>query len=82
VDIGTYLSDLDVVEQYHNFVLHSTIQPYAGVDLTAFFLDEFTTKHITTKELIKPFGSNGFVAGWGSKCLLIMLGRQLYRQRE
>jgi len=43
---GTYLSDLDIAEQFHNFIMHSDLQPYAGVDVTAFFPDEFTTEHV------------------------------------
>ncbi len=34
---GTYIADLDVGEQFLDFMLHPKIQPYAGVDLTPFF---------------------------------------------
>jgi hypothetical protein len=44
VDTGTYLSDLDVAEQFHNFVLHQDVQPYAGVDVTAYFPNEFVSR--------------------------------------
>jgi hypothetical protein len=37
---GTYLADIDVGEQFLNFVLHKDAQPYAGVDLTAYFPEE------------------------------------------
>jgi hypothetical protein len=40
---GTFLADLDIGEQFHNFVMHVNLQPYAGVDVTAFFPDEFLT---------------------------------------
>ena len=40
---GTFLADLDIGKQFHNFVMHIRLQPYAGVDVTAFFPDEFLT---------------------------------------
>lgn len=54
VDAGTYLSDLDVAEQFHNFVMHHDIQPYAGVDVTAFFPNEFVSQssHKQTRRTI------------------------------
>jgi len=45
VDVGTYLSDIDVAEQFHNFIMHQDIRPFAGVDVTAFFPNEFVTYH-------------------------------------
>ncbi len=45
MDAGTYLSALDMVEQFHNFVLHQEVQPYAGVDVTGFFPNEFVSGH-------------------------------------
>jgi hypothetical protein len=38
---GTYLGDLDIGEQFHNFVMHAKLQHYAGVDVSSFFPDEF-----------------------------------------
>jgi hypothetical protein len=38
---GTYLADVDISEQFHNFIMHASMQAYAGVDLTAYFPDEF-----------------------------------------
>jgi hypothetical protein len=34
---GTYLTDIDVGEQFLNFVIHWSICPYAGVNLTPYF---------------------------------------------
>jgi hypothetical protein len=34
------MGDIDFSEQFLNFVLHERLQPYAGVDLTPFFLEE------------------------------------------
>lgn len=34
---GTYMADLDVVEQFLNFILSPKIQPFSGVDLTPLF---------------------------------------------
>jgi hypothetical protein len=45
VKVGTYLSNLDITEQFHNFIMHLDLQPYAGVDVTAFFPDEGVTQH-------------------------------------
>jgi len=40
---GTFLSDVDIGEQFHNVVMHAKLQPYAGVDVTSFFPEEFLT---------------------------------------
>jgi hypothetical protein len=32
---------VDISEQFHNFIMHASMQAYAGVDRTAYFLDEF-----------------------------------------
>jgi hypothetical protein len=45
VDVGTYLSDIDVAEQFHNVIMHQDIRPFAGVDVTAFFPNEFVSYH-------------------------------------
>jgi hypothetical protein len=37
VTVGTYMADLDVSEQFLNFILSEDLQPYAGVDLTPYF---------------------------------------------
>jgi hypothetical protein len=34
------MADIDVVEQFLNFILHHTVQPFSGVNLTAYFLEE------------------------------------------
>jgi hypothetical protein len=36
VEEGTHMMDLDVGEMFLNFCLHSTTQPWTGVDLTHF----------------------------------------------
>jgi len=40
---GTYLGDVDIGEQFHNLVMHASLQPYAGVDVTPFFPEEILT---------------------------------------
>ncbi len=40
VQPGSFMGDIDFSEQFLNFVLHERLQPYAGVDLTPFFLEE------------------------------------------
>jgi hypothetical protein len=37
---GTFMADIDIGEQFLNFILHHTVQPFAGVDLTAHFPEE------------------------------------------
>jgi hypothetical protein len=37
---GTYMADIDVGEQFLNFVLHNAVHPYAGVDFTLLFPEE------------------------------------------
>ena len=37
VDTRTWLGDNDIGEQFHNFILHSLLQPYCGIDLTLLF---------------------------------------------
>ncbi len=44
VEPGTHLADVDIGEQFHNFIMHQTLQLYAGVDLTAYFPDEVTDR--------------------------------------
>lgn len=34
---GTWMGDNDIGEQFHNFVLHASLQPYCGIDLTRLF---------------------------------------------
>jgi len=36
----TYMADIDVGEQFLNFILHKAVQPYAGVDFTLYFPEE------------------------------------------
>jgi hypothetical protein len=54
VEAGTYLSDLDIAEQFHNFIMHLDLQPYAGVDVTSFFPEEVLSQRSTkrTKQTI------------------------------
>ena len=40
VTFETWMSDLDVGEMFLNFILHSSLRPYCGVDLTQFFPEE------------------------------------------
>jgi hypothetical protein len=40
---GTYMADLDIGEQFLNFILHEKTQVFAGVDLTSYFPAELTT---------------------------------------
>ena len=40
VGFGAWMSDLDVGEMFLNFVLHSSLRPYCGVDLTHYFPEE------------------------------------------
>jgi hypothetical protein len=37
VDVGTYMSDMDIGEMFLNFVLHESMQALCGVDLTNYF---------------------------------------------
>ena len=38
VKAGTYMCDLDVGEMFLNFILHNSICPLAGVDLTHYMM--------------------------------------------
>ncbi len=40
VEAGTFMADLDVGEQFLNFIIDSAVQPFAGVDLTSYFPEE------------------------------------------
>jgi hypothetical protein len=40
VSSGFFMGDIDISEQFLNFMLHEKLQPYAGIDLTAFFPQE------------------------------------------
>jgi len=40
VEPGTYMCDLDIMEQFLNFMLSPAIRPYAGVNLTPHFCQE------------------------------------------
>jgi hypothetical protein len=37
---GTFMADIDVGEQFLNFILHKAVRPYAGVDFTLYFPEE------------------------------------------
>jgi hypothetical protein len=47
---GTFMGDLDIGEMFLNFMLHSRLQPFAGVDLTPFFTDELAPNQLTLWE--------------------------------
>jgi hypothetical protein len=34
------MADLDIVEQFLNFILHEKVQEFAGVDFTSYFPEE------------------------------------------
>jgi len=34
---GTWMADIDVAEQFYNFLLDQSIQPYCGIDLSPYF---------------------------------------------
>ena len=40
VTSGTWMGDQDVEEMFHNFMLHMSLRPYCGVDLTLYFPEE------------------------------------------
>lgn len=44
VQPGSFMGDIDFSEQFLNFVLHEKLQPYTGVDLTPFFLEEISLR--------------------------------------
>ena len=37
---NTWMSDNDIEEMFHNFILHASLQPFCGVDLTHYFPEE------------------------------------------
>jgi hypothetical protein len=37
---GTFMADIDIAEQFLNFVLHKAVRPFAGIDLTLYFPEE------------------------------------------
>lgn len=39
-DTDTWMADIDIADQFLNFVLHEDAQPYCGVDLSPYFSDE------------------------------------------
>jgi hypothetical protein len=43
------MADINIGEQFHNFILHEKTQDYAGIDLTAYFPEEFQSSE-TSKE--------------------------------
>jgi hypothetical protein len=40
VQPGTFMGDIDLSEQFLNFVLHERLQPFAGIDVTPYFPEE------------------------------------------
>lgn len=40
VNFCTWMSDLDFGEMFLNFMLHLSLRPYAGIDLTKFFAED------------------------------------------
>jgi hypothetical protein len=61
IDFNTYLGDLDLGEMFLNFKLHPFVQPYAGVDLTAY---------ISKDEVLKQEGPNAVCWERWSRCLM------------
>ncbi len=43
VEPSTFLGDIDIGEQFLNFMLEERTQKYAGVDLTNYFPEELTS---------------------------------------
>jgi hypothetical protein len=43
VQPGTYLGDVDIGGLFHNFLMHPSLQPFAGIDLTLYFPVAFLT---------------------------------------
>jgi hypothetical protein len=41
VEAGTYAGDVDIQEQFHNFLLHESECPYTGVELLPDLVKEF-----------------------------------------
>ena len=37
---NTWMSDNDIEEMFHNFILHGSLQPFCGVDLTHYFPED------------------------------------------
>lgn len=48
VEPGTWMADIDVGEQFYNYCLDPTIQPYCGVDLSPYF-DDATAWELWTR---------------------------------
>jgi hypothetical protein len=46
---GTFMVEIDVQEQYLNFMLHDSLKPFAGVDFTGYFLDDLWVETGTQK---------------------------------
>ncbi len=69
---GTFMADLDIEEQFLNFILHPKVQPYAGVDFTAYFPEEVA--HHSTRQ---TYGSIGNTVGWALNHHLTMLVKGL-----
>ncbi len=42
VQPGTFMGDIDLSEQFLNFVLHERVQPFAGIDATPYFPEELS----------------------------------------
>ncbi len=42
VEPGSFMGDIDLSEQFLNFMLHKCVQAHAGVDLTPFFSEELS----------------------------------------
>ena len=43
VEAGTFLGDIDIGDQFHNFMMHSSVQPYVGVDYAEY---DFNVKQL------------------------------------
>jgi hypothetical protein len=79
---GTYMADIDVSKQFLNFILHHSVRPHAGVDLTAFLLEELadTSGAPQTRRTLWVHWTAG--VGWVLSPLLTSLGKACYMQRN
>ena len=56
------MGDQDVEEMFHNFVLHASLRPYCGVDLTLYFPEEVVGGGVT--HLIETWTRAGMGFRW------------------
>jgi hypothetical protein len=73
---GTYMADIDVGEQFLNFVLHKAVHPYAGVDFTLFFPEELMQLGHVDHQRERTIWNTGCAVGWDLKPRLTTQVRQ------